>query len=177
MPIHHPATPYDARCALTGPRPYATQGSLSPRLLRTLTRDRFVHVTLALFAGTFTYALAVLRKVHDEASGTLDRWCAERQPQNRPGAPTDAVAVQAGAFVGVDGVPDNWSAAETPSGLGADAPDQHRAIAAHLARLRVTATARGSDDAEQVRLATLVKPARAGRSTADTMSGRRSACR
>ena len=37
----------------------------SPRLLRTFTRDRFVHLTLALFLGTFTYALAVLRTVRD----------------------------------------------------------------------------------------------------------------
>ena len=37
----------------------------SPRLLRTFTRDRFVHVTLALFLATFTYALAVLRTVRD----------------------------------------------------------------------------------------------------------------
>ena len=37
----------------------------SPRLLRTFTRDRFVHVTLALFLGTFSYALAVLRTVRD----------------------------------------------------------------------------------------------------------------
>lgn len=35
----------------------------SPRLLRTFTRDRFVHVTLALFLATFTYALTVLRTV------------------------------------------------------------------------------------------------------------------
>ncbi len=35
----------------------------SPRLLRTFTRDRFVHVTLALFLGTFTYSLTVLRTV------------------------------------------------------------------------------------------------------------------
>ncbi len=35
----------------------------SPRLLRTFSRDRFVHVTLALFLGTFTYALTVLRTV------------------------------------------------------------------------------------------------------------------
>lgn len=41
----------------------------SPRLLRTFTRDRFVHVTLALFLGTFTYALAVLRTVRDARSG------------------------------------------------------------------------------------------------------------
>ncbi len=37
----------------------------SPRLLRTFTSDRFVHVTLALFLGTFTYSLAVLRTVRD----------------------------------------------------------------------------------------------------------------
>lgn len=35
----------------------------SPRLLRTFTRDRFVHITLALFLSTFTYALTVLRTV------------------------------------------------------------------------------------------------------------------
>lgn len=35
----------------------------SPRLLRTFTRDRFVHVTLAVFLATFTYALTVLRTV------------------------------------------------------------------------------------------------------------------
>ncbi len=35
----------------------------SPRLLRTFTRDRFVHVTLALFLGTFTYSLTVLRTI------------------------------------------------------------------------------------------------------------------
>lgn len=35
----------------------------SPRLLRTFTRDRFVHVTLALFLATFSYALTVLRTV------------------------------------------------------------------------------------------------------------------
>ena len=37
----------------------------SPRLLRTFSRDRLVHATLALFLGTFTYALAVLRTVRD----------------------------------------------------------------------------------------------------------------
>ncbi|MEO8967244.1 MAG: DUF2254 domain-containing protein [Solirubrobacteraceae bacterium] len=41
----------------------------SPRLLRTFTRDRFVHVTLALLLGTFTYALAVLRTVRDARGG------------------------------------------------------------------------------------------------------------
>ncbi|MEZ0494556.1 DUF2254 domain-containing protein [Kineococcus sp. TBRC 1896] len=35
----------------------------SPRLLRTFTQDRFVHVTLAVFLSTFTYALTVLRTV------------------------------------------------------------------------------------------------------------------
>lgn len=37
----------------------------SPRLLRTFTRDRFVHFTLGLFVATFIYALAVLRTVRD----------------------------------------------------------------------------------------------------------------
>lgn len=37
----------------------------SPRLLRTFTRDRFVHLTLALFLATFTFSLAVLRSVRD----------------------------------------------------------------------------------------------------------------
>ena len=35
----------------------------SPRLLRTFTQDRVVHYTLALFLGTFTYALTVLRTI------------------------------------------------------------------------------------------------------------------
>ncbi len=35
----------------------------SPRLLRTFTRDRFVHGTLAIFLGSFVYALTVLRTV------------------------------------------------------------------------------------------------------------------
>jgi uncharacterized membrane protein len=35
----------------------------SPRLLRTFARDRFVHVTLALFLSTFVYALTVLRTI------------------------------------------------------------------------------------------------------------------
>ncbi|WP_035764602.1 DUF2254 domain-containing protein [Arthrobacter sp. H20] len=35
----------------------------SPRLLRTFTGDRVVHATLALFLGTFAYALTVLRTV------------------------------------------------------------------------------------------------------------------
>ncbi len=38
-------------------------GQFSPRLLRTFTRDRTVHFTLALFLATFVYALAVLRTV------------------------------------------------------------------------------------------------------------------
>ncbi len=41
----------------------------SPRLLRTFTRDRFVHLTLALFLSTFTYALTVLRSVRDPSDG------------------------------------------------------------------------------------------------------------
>ena len=35
----------------------------SPRLLRTFSSDRFVQLTLALFLGTFTYTLTVLRSV------------------------------------------------------------------------------------------------------------------
>lgn len=38
-------------------------GQFSPRLLRTFARDRFVHITLALFLATFVYALTVLRTV------------------------------------------------------------------------------------------------------------------
>lgn len=38
-------------------------GQFSPRLLRTFTRDRFVHFTLAMFLATFVYALTVLRTV------------------------------------------------------------------------------------------------------------------
>lgn len=38
-------------------------GQFSPRLLRTFTRDKFVHATLALFLATFAYALTVLRTV------------------------------------------------------------------------------------------------------------------
>ena len=41
----------------------------SPRLLRTFTRDRLVHVTLALFLATFTYALTVLRSVRSSSDG------------------------------------------------------------------------------------------------------------
>lgn len=42
----------------------------SPRLLRTFTSDRFVHVTLALFLAAFAFALTVLRSVRDESSAT-----------------------------------------------------------------------------------------------------------
>ena len=42
----------------------------SPRLLRTFTRDRFVHLTLALFLGTFTFSLAALRSVRDATEGS-----------------------------------------------------------------------------------------------------------
>lgn len=39
----------------------------SPRLLRTFSRGRFVHVTLTVFLGTFTYSLPVLRTVRSSA--------------------------------------------------------------------------------------------------------------
>lgn len=42
----------------------------SPRLLRTFMADRFVHVTLALFLATFTFALTVLRTVRSAEEGT-----------------------------------------------------------------------------------------------------------
>lgn len=41
----------------------------SPRLLRTFSSDRVVHGTLAVFLGTFTYALTVLRTVRTSADG------------------------------------------------------------------------------------------------------------
>ncbi|MFR9804299.1 DUF2254 domain-containing protein [Pseudonocardia sp. RS010] len=41
----------------------------SPRLLRTFSRDRVVHATLALFLGTFVYALTVLRTVRSGDQG------------------------------------------------------------------------------------------------------------
>ncbi|HEX4017562.1 MAG TPA: DUF2254 domain-containing protein [Frankiaceae bacterium] len=41
----------------------------SPRLLRTFSRDRFVHVTLGLFLATFVYALTVLRTVRSSGGG------------------------------------------------------------------------------------------------------------
>ena len=44
----------------------------SPRVLRTFSRDRFVHVTLALLLATFTYALTVLRSIGDELSDRDD---------------------------------------------------------------------------------------------------------
>ncbi|WP_430647269.1 DUF2254 domain-containing protein [Agromyces sp. GXS1127] len=37
----------------------------SPRLLRTFASDRMVHLTLAIFLGTFAYSLTVLRTVSD----------------------------------------------------------------------------------------------------------------
>lgn len=40
----------------------------SPRLLRTFTRDRIVHNTLALFVATFAYGLTVLRSIRVETS-------------------------------------------------------------------------------------------------------------
>lgn len=42
----------------------------SPRLLRSFSSDRFVHVTLALFVATFVYSLTVLRTVRTESSST-----------------------------------------------------------------------------------------------------------
>ena len=53
----------------------------SPRLLRTFTRDRFVHATLALFLATFAYALTVLRTVR-----TAD----DDQPDVRPAGVGDS---------------------------------------------------------------------------------------
>ncbi len=44
----------------------------SPRLLRTFTRDLVVQGTLALFLGTFTYALTVLRTVRTAADGRAE---------------------------------------------------------------------------------------------------------
>jgi uncharacterized membrane protein len=41
----------------------------SPRLLRTFTRDRFVHRVLALFVGSFVFALTVLRTVRTAEDG------------------------------------------------------------------------------------------------------------
>ena len=41
----------------------------SPRLLRTFTRDRLVHVSLGLLLATFTYALTVLRTVRASLVG------------------------------------------------------------------------------------------------------------
>jgi uncharacterized membrane protein len=43
----------------------------SPRVLRTFLKDRTVHSTLAVFVGTFAYALTVLRTVED-GSDTID---------------------------------------------------------------------------------------------------------
>ncbi|MEX1079945.1 MAG: DUF2254 domain-containing protein [Homoserinimonas sp.] len=42
----------------------------SPRLLRMFASDRIMHATLAIFLGTFTYALTVLRSVKSETSTT-----------------------------------------------------------------------------------------------------------
>ena len=44
----------------------------SPRLLRTFSRDRFVHLTLALFLGTFAYSLVVLRTVRTSADSQAE---------------------------------------------------------------------------------------------------------
>ncbi|AWB86167.1 DUF2254 domain-containing protein [Mycetocola zhujimingii] len=40
----------------------------SPRLLRTFSRDRFVHTTLGLFLATFLFSLTVLRSIRSETS-------------------------------------------------------------------------------------------------------------
>lgn len=40
----------------------------SPRLLRTFSRDRFVHMTLAMFLATFVFSLTVLRSIRSETS-------------------------------------------------------------------------------------------------------------
>lgn len=40
----------------------------SPRLLRTFSRDRFVHMTLAMFLATFVFSLTVLRSIRAETS-------------------------------------------------------------------------------------------------------------
>ncbi len=42
----------------------------SPRLLRTFSSDRFVHVTLALFVSTFVYSLTVLRTVRTQVNAS-----------------------------------------------------------------------------------------------------------
>ncbi len=44
----------------------------SPRLLRTFSRDRFVHLTLALFLTTFTYSLVALRTVRTSSDTQAD---------------------------------------------------------------------------------------------------------
>ncbi|MFD1721509.1 DUF2254 domain-containing protein [Amnibacterium endophyticum] len=44
----------------------------SPRLLRTFARDGFVHGTLAVFLGTFAYALTVLRAVRTDNLASID---------------------------------------------------------------------------------------------------------
>lgn len=44
----------------------------SPRLLRTFARDGVVHATLAVFLGTFAYALTVLRAVRDTSPSRID---------------------------------------------------------------------------------------------------------
>lgn len=44
----------------------------SPRLLRTFSRDRFVHRTLGLFLGTFAYSLVVLRTVRSSTDAEAE---------------------------------------------------------------------------------------------------------
>jgi len=60
------------RASTSGSPTPAASSQFSPRLLRTFTRDRFVHLTLALFPATFTYALTVLRAVRNDTSGAAE---------------------------------------------------------------------------------------------------------
>ncbi len=48
---------------------HLASSQFSPRLLRTFTSDRVVHVTLALFLATFAHALTVLRTVRTAEQG------------------------------------------------------------------------------------------------------------
>lgn len=46
-------------------------GQFSPRLLRTFTRDRFVQIVLAIFLGTFTFSLTVLRSIRSSNNSNV----------------------------------------------------------------------------------------------------------
>ncbi|MFC7482983.1 DUF2254 family protein [Luedemannella flava] len=41
----------------------------SPRVLRTFTQDRVVHVTLAVLLGTFTFAMTVMQTIRTDFNG------------------------------------------------------------------------------------------------------------